>query len=336
MQPVIVNGATLGHLGPDGQIIPVEQKTQTTVPPAPEGDELDELLYDCVHAFKTFDDAYGKLAPGLKPQNGAASTQLLFGRSVSGQRLGHDGLKSFITQGTLRSEDELFGLLREYAARQNKRKAIHAISDWMFDNDAMKWLGRKLKAPVDPDPTPEEQAERCAELKAWEAKCEEDRIRHNEEIRQQQEEFKADEAKRLRQQHIKKLLGYIVEKIFTTEDLSFVGENLPDEWYPVRDKRRVFKHFNEGLVTAMIDEGKTDEEIAAEIVEMNCITKGQFQSTVPDNWQEHELRQYFTDLKEAGEYWASSPAGKVATLELAMDGRWCVTIRNKKLIEGAE
>jgi hypothetical protein len=167
MQPVIVNGATLGHLGPDGQIIPVEQKAQTTVPPAPEGDELDALLDECCTWMEL--SCRKRLSRELQPDgDGRSSFTLTEGRDRWGgnANYGHGGVRSWIVDGTLRDISQLRTVVNDFldAMEARVRRKRWADPDWKLDNNAMVILGSRFG--LDQPKTFEELGARRAEQEA--------------------------------------------------------------------------------------------------------------------------------------------------------------------------
>jgi|SRR6185437_4582439 len=301
-----------GHIV-DGRFIPI--------PPAPEGDTLDELILDCLRTIESYvGKALNKLNPALRPDHGAASLELLEGLHSCGFQLGHGGVKSWIVNGNLRSVEQLTMALNEFVTMKQKAVRLRKIADWEFDRSAMKWMSQKFGAPFKPDPTQEE-------LKAETQKRSEEIRRNNEDTERRNRELVAYEQELDKKSRIKDLIKKLASDFFTMDDLYLAGDNMPPEYHEVRKKREIFKKFNCDLITMLVNEGKTDAEIVEEMTEMNSVTRGKFRSHVDDAVKAGETRQFFSTMKDFHAFMQTIDYKKFVTkVSLGMDSRWVVTV----------
>jgi hypothetical protein len=324
-------GNVLGHVV-DGK--PVFNQTAAPVPqapPVPTGDAFDELLDNCLRMMTGYlGKVLNKLAPELRSdQNGVASTAMLRGKHPIGFDYGHGGIVSWIREGTLRSSDELSPVLREYVDMMTRRVRLQTVdASWQFDNRAMKWCSQKFGAPVTADPpakTPEQIAA-DAETKSAEIR------RNNADVERQNQELAEYEVELDKQLRVKRLLKKLATSFFTADDIwipEAVDAPTPPELWKVRQRREVFRLIYEGVVARGVANELTDEEIMEKIEEMNQVLRGSFRSWVPEPQQSGEVRQYFTGIREATEFWATHTPEQAAHLQVCMDGRFCVTIKSQ-------
>jgi len=298
--------------------------TQTpAVSLAPTGDALIELLDQCCRTIEGL-SALKKLAPYLTPNRGVHSSVLMTGRSLAGSNVGHDGVRSWITAGTLRDADMLSLVLREYSNKMNLRRRVTGV-DWIFDNSAMKWCSENFGAPFTPDPTTEESEQKRA---AEEKKDAEERERHK--VARIQELAAVAEAEREaeKKSRVKRLMRELSSSFYTMEDADVSGDTPSPEYFAARQKRNIFG-FYEIIVAEMVEDGMSDFDIKDEIEEKNRVRKGKFASVVPEPWPDGAIRKYFDRWEDALPTYENLQPDQIASMELAMDGRWCITVRTK-------
>src|SRR5205823_3180849 len=129
--------------------------------------------------------------------------------------------------------------------------------------------------------------------------------------------------KRLR---VKRLVRELATAFYTMDDCDFSGENPSPEYYAAKLKRDIFRAGYELIVTLLVEDGMKDFDIKDTIEHRQQVRSTGFASVVPEPWPDGAIRQYFTDWKDAVDAWVNIADGKTATLELAMDKRWCVTV----------
>lgn len=118
--------------------------------PPPTGDALDELLDECCVIIENMFKSYGKLAGELQMEDGQHSLVLTDGMTRWDSNRGHRGVRSWITEGTLRSGDQLTPVLNAFLTDMKTKLRMRKVSpDWKFDNDALIVIGSRfgLDAP---------------------------------------------------------------------------------------------------------------------------------------------------------------------------------------------
>jgi hypothetical protein len=232
-----------------------------------------------------------------------------------------------IVEGSLRTLDQLREVLIDYVAAKEelyRRGRIGTDGSWTFTVDDLWEMGTRFGLVR---PSKEEFAAKSeAREKEYEAQR---REANTERLTMAELERQSDIAYRK-----KRLLNKLTSDFFTLDDVDLLAETMPPEYFVARKKRDVFREFNKGLIDLLVDQGKTDEEIVEEITSMNAITKGVYLSSVPDPLKDGEVRQYvmtsqevraiLSELDETG-----LNQTHITTVQGAMDGRYCVTIRPK-------
>jgi rubrerythrin len=119
----------------DGVYTPIQQ----ALPPAPEGDALDDLLDECCHTIEGFFGSYKRLHPDLQLNEGQHSLILTDGTNKLGlTHFGHEGVRSWIVRGTLRNVNELTPVLNAFMSDMTRKVRLRKISpDWRLDNDGL-------------------------------------------------------------------------------------------------------------------------------------------------------------------------------------------------------
>lgn len=314
----------------------------TPLPSAPEGAALDILVDQIAGTIEKFFERFwdhdmrktlDRLDGNLKPREGTHSTLLLDGITFWGvpSRFTR-GVRSWVTEGTLRDQNELTPVLNAFVAQRQLERRMHpdrVKKDWQLNDYDLATIGVNFGLPA--PPTREQlRAEAEANQKAYEDRREREAAEDadaNARMAQWEKEYEIKRRK-------KHLLLKMASEFFTVEDIDLTHDPVPPEYYAARDKRRVFCDFNRDLVSMLVDQGKTDDEVIERIRKMNAITKGWYESSVPDPLHPGETRHYVATAKDAISILAQlNESGlnetHIATIQLAMDGRHCVTIRPK-------
>jgi hypothetical protein len=125
------------------------------VAPAPTGDDLDVLLDECCvvieNMFRAFKTPTGgrRLHSDLTQDAGQHSMLLTDGMSRWDTRQGHAGVRSWISEGTLRSKNELTVVLNAFYTDMTRKVRLRKISpDWQLDNDALIVLSSRFGLPA--------------------------------------------------------------------------------------------------------------------------------------------------------------------------------------------
>jgi hypothetical protein len=122
----------------------------TELPPVPTGDELDELLDACCHTIENMFGSYKRLHSDLQLSDGQHSLILTDGRNKLDMAFGHDGVRSWITRGTLRSVNDLTPVLNSFLSDMTKKVRLRKVQpDWKFDNASLIIISSRfgLQAP---------------------------------------------------------------------------------------------------------------------------------------------------------------------------------------------
>jgi hypothetical protein len=115
------------------------------LPPAPTGDSLDEILDECCRTIENLFGAFKRLHGELQLSDGQHSLILTDGVTGIGLSRGHEGVRSWITSGSLRSSDELSPVLNAFMSDMAKKVRLRKVEpDWKFDNDALIILGSRF------------------------------------------------------------------------------------------------------------------------------------------------------------------------------------------------
>ncbi len=123
------------------EIRPIKQ----TLAPTPTGQEFDNLLDACCVTIENGFKAFGKLHSDLTLRSGQHSTCLTDGETPWHAEGMSKGVRSWIIEGTLRSEDELTPVLNAFLSDQAKRVRLRQIPpDWKFDCDALIIMGSRF------------------------------------------------------------------------------------------------------------------------------------------------------------------------------------------------
>lgn len=298
----------------------------TPLAPAPIGDQLIDLIDECCEWFEAYvGKAKEKLVPELHADRKGHSRFLMEGLHECGASVGHGGIRSWIVNGTLRDRQQMAGAVNDYLDRRERRARMTRSShEWKFDHLAMIDIGAKFSA----NPP---RVLLTQEMLAEEAAKRSEAIRQSNAVvakeRREIAEVEVEMDKKLR---VKRLLKTLSNDFFTMDDLDFQeAENVPPAWHDVMKRRGIFKIVYEGVVTRSINAGKSDKEIMKHIEMLNQAVQGSFKSSVPDPLQPGETRQYFTtnDIDGAMRVYENLADDQAADLQLAMDNRWCITIR---------
>jgi hypothetical protein len=134
-------GRVAGHFADDQPVF---------VTPAPTGDELDNLLDDCCGTILNVFRPIKRLQDELNHAKDQPLSELLTdGTYTWGRESGHQGVRSWITHGTLRSRDELTPVLNWFHQEMQRRVRLKKSQpDWKFDNDAMVILSSRFGLPT--------------------------------------------------------------------------------------------------------------------------------------------------------------------------------------------
>jgi hypothetical protein len=312
------------------------------VDPAPEGSALDALVDDIATTIENYFGHFtsrdtrqvtDRLDPQLKPSEGTHSRLLIEGifKWESQSRFTR-GVRSWVTEGTLRSVNELTPVLREFVAARQLERRMHpdrVSADWKINDYDLGLLGVNFGLPAPPT-----RAELAAEYEAR-RKEEDARSKRDAAAEVKSREFLAQwEKENAIKDRKARLLKKLTCDFFTMEDVDVVAEPLPPEYYDARRKRNVFRECNKGLVDLLVDQGKTDEEIIEEMTKMNALIEGPYVSSVPDPLQSGEDRHYLATAIEVRDILAEIDSRgqsltHITRVQLSMDGRFCVTIRPK-------
>lgn len=319
------NDALIGEVI-KGELVPLTE--------ALTGDDLDFLVYDCGKAIENYFGNYEKrpdgsprLHPELKSDDGQQSTVLSTGRTMSDVRKGHDGIRSWVIQGTLRTVDQLTPEIRSFAEDMKVRQAMGKVpKDWQFDNDCMIVFGTRFGL-TGPTTFAERQAQKAADRERWEKEQEERRQRDAKSAREMQAKLAEYEAELKRQERISELLRAISVRLYPVVG-SFEDETSEDYQYAAQN-RRVFKRSTRAFIEMRIDEGKTDAEIRQEVVMDWCakLSPGEL-----DPLLEGETRTFYDTpeaiLADFENYakWAEVLREHKIITQQDLDGRFVITV----------
>src|SRR6266496_3370023 len=159
--------------------------------PAPTGEAFDDLHFAACEMIEHHPLKHGRLADNLRPNKGRHSTLLSFGRVSTFMKddgtpdpnfksLYGGGIAAYITEGALRSVEQLRDVLIDYVDGREelyRRGRIGKDGQWEFTITDIWEMGRQFGLVPPPPPTEEERA----------ARAEQDRVAlevRNEEIRQ--------------------------------------------------------------------------------------------------------------------------------------------------------
>lgn len=140
-----------------------EDKTKIVgyYPPPPEGEALDMLVDECCIAIENLFTAFTtpsgqpRLHSDLRRSQGQHSKLLVDGlrywQDLGDRNItGHNGVRSWIVAGTLRSQDEVMSVMNAFHKDMMAKLRMRKVEpDWVLDNDAMIVLGSRfgLDAP---------------------------------------------------------------------------------------------------------------------------------------------------------------------------------------------
>jgi len=162
--------------------------------PVPQGAAFDNLLDACCTSVESVFKEKGKdhLHPDYRVFQGQHASILMTGRHRLGYSVGHDGVESWIRQGTLRSPEELNPVLNRLLGEKKQAVRMRRLApDWQTDHYDFQVLGSKFGLPA--PPTREEL----------------ERQRREEEARRQEQHRRDDEAYAdLRKQQLAKEQAY--------------------------------------------------------------------------------------------------------------------------------
>jgi hypothetical protein len=253
------DGITIvGHLV-DGVVTPIQQ----AILPAPEGDELDDLVDECCHTIENMFGSYKRLHPDLQLSDGQHSLILTDGTNKLGlTHFGHAGVRSWIVKGSLRSSDELTPVLNAFMSDMVKKVRLRKVEpDWKFDNDALIIISSRfgLQAPrTFAELAAKREADRVARERRNVEQAEADRVAREKYLAspEGQADRRRDTDKTFRQEIVETVLTAIVGEftpIHLAKDSTEAESNAANvallEWKA--DYRRV-----EPTITAVVEATK--------------------------------------------------------------------------------
>lgn len=319
------------------------------IPPALEGTALDVLVDQIAETIEKYfghfrDKDMGKeldrLDGQLKPREGTHSRLLLDGiHQWDSQNKFTRGVRSWVTEGTLRSCDELTSVLREFVAARQLERRMHperVPADWKINDYDLAVIGAEFGLPA--PPTPEQLAAEAAECRKQE---DERRRKDAEGAEEERARLAAWEKEHEIKARKKRLLESISHKFFTMDDLTSedFGENTSEAYKRAYRLRFVFQEVYRRRINMRVDEGWTDEAIFEEMTMMNekgfSGFGGEWRSAPLPTLEEGENRRFFMTPSEVVAYYGTSEAQTLLdssfkfSTQLGMDGRWAVSILRK-------
>ena len=237
------------------------------------------------------------------------------------------GVRSWITEGSLRSHDQLIPVINEFVTNiQFRQRNRLAKADWVFDPDGLAAMGVKFGLPE--PPTQEQRAAKSVENQAqYEQHCKYANEEHN---RMAQYERESEITRRK-----KKVVERICALFFPFDGIDIDGETLSPEYLAMQQRRRQLRTSITNFVGFSVDEGEDDDEILKGVTMLKEIRFAGFGGdwlSAPLDPLDSGKRMFFTKPAEIVAYYGSDEAQKLLDADfkfctqLMMDGRWSVSV----------